>query len=468
MTEQLEQRIRRAVQTVDRVDVGQTYKVFDRASRRLRRRERNRKMAVGGATVCILALVVVGVAAISVRDVAPPNDTAGTAVASVTATTSPLVDSTVAVPSTSAPAEKPRWRPIAAHPDGIGWDGAAVWMGEEAFVLGERAYAYDPATDAWRALAAFPESWTPTDDCSDTPEACFGDGIGENEIGYGLVDPIVVWTGDKVLVMGGDQPAATATESASTCEGVGCYPNLAISTNVAYVPAIDRWQMLAVPPWFVNARSPHAWTGRELLVWPWDVDGSPDPAYAFDPTANTWRRLPDVPISPRQNAATVWTGTEWIVWGGGNDDREFDDGAAFNPATDTWRVLGAAPISARKVQGVWTGAEMLVMAGSQGGGTTVCCGNFALSDGAAYDPATDTWRPQAGTVGHPGFEPLWTGEVLLMFAKGGVVVYDPLSGRYLDVCCDGMAGSVHITTGTEVISFGSYTTDRGGGIFTPP
>ena len=55
-----------------------------------------------------------------------------------------------------------------------------------------------------------------------------------------------------------------------------------------------------------------------------------------------------------------------------------------------------------------------------------------------------------------------------MFAKGGAIVYDPATEEYVDVCCDGMAGSSNVWTGIEAISFGSYTADRGGGIFTPP
>lgn len=55
-----------------------------------------------------------------------------------------------------------------------------------------------------------------------------------------------------------------------------------------------------------------------------------------------------------------------------------------------------------------------------------------------------------------------------MFAKGGVIVYDQATEEYVDVCCDGLAGSAHVWTGSEAISFGSYTADRGGGIFTPP
>ena len=55
-----------------------------------------------------------------------------------------------------------------------------------------------------------------------------------------------------------------------------------------------------------------------------------------------------------------------------------------------------------------------------------------------------------------------------MFAKGGVVVYDPATERYVDTCCGGMAGSAHVWTGSEALSFGSASDRTGGGAFTPP
>ena len=46
-----------------------------------------------------------------------------------------------------------------------------------------------------------------------------------------------------------------------------------------------------------------------------------------------------------------------------------------------------------RVRGVWTGAELIIVAGSTGGAPVTGNGELALSDGAAYDPVTGTWRP---------------------------------------------------------------------------
>jgi|GEM_PF-6033015 len=473
MNEHLESRLRRATRAVDQIDLVPAQQVLDRVDERLRHRGRRQRHVVVAATALLLATALAGVAALSLRATdgderaaaLPPSigaDDGAPPPSSSSASTS-----TASPPGVTAGAEPSLWRPVAPHPDGAAWELSAVWTGREAFVLGRHAFAYDPVDDAWRALAPFPQGWTDVDDCAATPATCRGAGIGENPEGFTYVNPIVVWTGDEVLVMGGDLSTATPPDP-SGCEGRGCSSGLVTSASFGYVPSEDEWQALATPPWFVNERSPHVWTGGELLVWPWDVDDAPDPAYAYDPHENTWRQLPDAPIPPRQNAASVWTGREWIIWGGGGDDGEYSDGAAYDPATDRWRTLADAPLGARKAPAVWTGTEMVVMAGSRGGGTSVCCGSTALADGAAYEPVTDTWRSLRSTVGHPGFEPLWTGDLLLMFAKGGVVVYDPGADRYVDVCCDGLAGSTHVWTGAEAVSFGSSTNDRGGGIFSPP
>ncbi|MFP5488223.1 MAG: hypothetical protein ACLGHQ_07960, partial [Acidimicrobiia bacterium] len=306
MTEDLEQRIRRAVHDVGLAEVAQPDHVLRRAGQRARARERNRKFALGGTTFVAVAVAVVGIAVVSGRDTRQEGTSAETGVVSTVTAATPI---SPAVSPTTPPAADSRWRPIAAHPDGIGWDVAATWIGDRAFVLGNQAYTYDPSDDSWSALAPLPETWTPLDGCSATPASCVGEPIGENPNGFGLIEPIVVWTGEKVLVLGGDLPAQEASDEVPDCEGRGaCYPNLVLGANFGYVPAADTWQLLAAPPWFVNARSPHVWTGSELLVWPWDVDGNADPAYAYDPAANTWRQLPTVPVAPRQNAASVWTG----------------------------------------------------------------------------------------------------------------------------------------------------------------
>ena len=95
---------------------------------------------------------------------------------------------------------------------------------------------------------------------------------------------------------------------------------------------------------------------------------------------------------------------------------------------------------------------------------------LALADGAAYDPVTDTWRPIVDGFAHPGFVPVWTGTQLVLFAKGGAVVYDPATDRWIDTCCNdtgGGSGGTPVWTGSTIVLLGSHDTTVGGSTFSP-
>jgi hypothetical protein len=77
------------------------------------------------------------------------------------------------------------------------------------------------------------------------------------------------------------------------------------------------------------------------------------------------------------------------VGGGRPGDPEYTQGAAYDPGADTWRMIAEAPIGLNLASGVWTGREMIVF-GSLLDNRNVADTEHAV--GAAYDPATDTWR----------------------------------------------------------------------------
>ena len=123
-----------------------------------------------------------------------------------------------------------------------------------------------------------------------------------------------------------------------------------------------------------------------------------------------------------------------IVWGGERDDTgrgHLADGAAFDPATDTWRPIADSPLSARVYpEAVWTGSEMVV------------AGGIGPLEAAAYDPAADTWRllapppmavspPFGGdSTGYVGS--VWSGEEFVIWSVGGGVLlaYDPADDQW--------------------------------------
>lgn len=120
-----------------------------------------------------------------------------------------------------------------------------------------------------------------------------------------------------------------------------------------------------------------------------------------------WRAMAPTPLAGRVEPAVVWTGEELLVVGGTRDDvaepgqpaealtsdgralavTRFVDGAAYDPATDTWRPIAAAPGTGLSNDAVWTGERVLVR------GTTSEATN-APPDAAifSYDPASDGWE----------------------------------------------------------------------------
>lgn len=176
------------------------------------------------------------------------------------------------------------------------------------------------------------------------------------------------------------------------------------------------------------------------------------------------------PLQARRGHSVIWTGEEMIVWGGSVDDSNsaalpagFADGAAFDPATDTWRIIAPAPIAPRhNHHAVWTGTEMLVV------------GGYGRLDGAAYNPASDSWRSIADIpLGLPsldrtiGTSAVWTGEQLVVWkiSRDVVASYSPQDDEWEVLPGVGINASSGVLrwTGQEVIALGRAS--RGPGFF---
>jgi N-acetylneuraminic acid mutarotase len=178
------------------------------------------------------------------------------------------------------------------------------------------------------------------------------------------------------------------------------------------------WRRLPAAPFAVPQSGASVWTGRQLILFgrrfvtALDARGNPyivksvDVAEAYDPAANAWSKLAPPPgpgYVPGYKA--VWTGKQMLVFGAIHS-------VAFTPATNAWRELR------KSIPGgivVWTGREAI----GWGGG---CCGD-AWSNGAAYNPATDTYRdlPRSPLAPSQGPMGAWTGHELILFVSG----FDP-------------------------------------------
>ena len=145
----------------------------------------------------------------------------------------------------------------------------------------------------------------------------------------------------------------------------------------------------------------------------------------YDPASDAW-----LPITTngaptgRYDCAAVRTGREMIVWGGGrlvqpNVSVQLSDGARYDPATDSWSPLNSvgSPSARSLATAVWTGSEMIVWGGYGSGGS----GPLGLNTGGRYNPASDSWSPVPVT-GAPSIRyahsAVWSGTEMIVF--GGV------------------------------------------------
>ena len=173
-----------------------------------------------------------------------------------------------------------------------------VWTGDEAIWWGRSGErgpmwgaAYDPESDSWRVIARSPLS--------------------------SRQDPAVVWTGEEMVVWGGDPVPLEAYEE----------------TGAAYDPETDSWRVIADAPVESRGGPSAAMVGDELVVTGGRrVDQPPvclgpgpcQPALpsgrwirtsaAYDPGTDTWRVLADLPTAVGMNVSTTGTDTELLVF----------------------------------------------------------------------------------------------------------------------------------------------------------
>nr|MDQ3036118.1 hypothetical protein [Myxococcota bacterium] len=121
--------------------------------------------------------------------------------------------------------------------------------------------------------------------------------------------------------------------------------------------------------------------------------------------------------SARYDHTAVWTGTEMIVWGGQDAMGTLSDGHAYNPATNAWRAISGtgAPSARRGHTAVWTGTEMVIWGG-------YADGSGFLNTGAAYDPSANTWRALSSTSApstRSRVPDVWTGTEMIVWGGWG-------------------------------------------------
>jgi N-acetylneuraminic acid mutarotase len=316
------------------------------------------------------------------------------------------------------------WGPVAVAPaDADPVLPQMFFTGTEVLLASNGLFSYDPAKDSWSDLNN-PALFSPID----------AGPLGPNTVGpFAPGNGAVVWTGQMLLSFGG--------------EGCG-YLHDSCPTAFAYDPTTNRFTSISMQ----GAPSPREgavalWTGSRMLIWGgYDSVTLSSTSYEevtyndgglYDPVADAWTAISGATApQPRQGHSAVWTSTEMIIWGGQLDmagtvpgpapgtipdaspvPQAATVGMAYRPDTDTWSPISTKgqPSPRSGHAAVWTGAEMIIW----GGGALPNPNNIgeALTDGAAYNPTTDTWRPIHSAPSTGLFVPavVWTGAAMIVW-----------------------------------------------------
>ena len=305
-----------------------------------------------------------------------------------------------------------------------------------------------------------------------------------------------VWTGDKVIIWGGQNALASGGGPSPSMDG---YYN----DGGIFDPSTGEWTSmpsLGAP----SPRSQHTavWAGGEMLVWGGTAynettftDEPLNSGAHYDPSADDWLAI--APASgPRSGHAAVWTGTEMIVCGGSNAVAGPDSPDViekYNPVSGEWTTLSNQYLdlmgstnelfSLESPFAVWTGSAMYVIQGGAG-----------FPKFLRYTPANDTWvqlqEPQPeDNVDLEGIKQLhWIGNKLLVVKDGSTpdgrlgALFDPSLQSWQSISAFGQPDFAEsfaiensfqvksVWTGTKLLVFGgvNYPNPGGGTSFVLP
>ena len=229
-----------------------------------------------------------------------------------------------------------------------------VVAGEEASAHSSAVYAYNPATDAWRA--------------------------GPNLPGPAVENPAVVALGGKLYVFGG---------STSSFSG-------AVSNAAVFDPGQNAWSPLPDLPTARGGATAQALGGKIYVVGGLAPDGaSLDTVDVFEPDApggGAWSSAAAM-STRRDNSGSAVLGGKLYVFGGGTRNpggyanHTLSSVEIYDPATDTWAPGAPMPTGRRTMAvGTLNGRAQLI------GGelSTSASGTFFANE--EYDPITGSWR----------------------------------------------------------------------------
>jgi N-acetylneuraminic acid mutarotase len=320
-------------------------------------------------------------------------------------------------------------------------NGKAVWTGSLMIAWSGSAgntsgWRYDPLVDRWHRISSvnapgvfssFTAVWAGNrmiiwgGFSSSGPPSGVYDPLSDTWTEMSLVSSpstryfhTAVWTGSRMIVWGGHNGGTG-----------GSY-----SDGGSYDPVANQWTL--IPPSAIGGpREGHVavWTGSRMLVWGGRDAGAG--AYVntgalYDPASGLWQATSSSGApSARVGHTAVWSGAEMIVWGGGEGGLSLGTGGRYHPGTDTWTDVSDAnaPVPRHAHAAVWTGSRMLIWGGYDG--------SASVDSGGTYDPSTNSWSTMATyLLPRSDAMALWTGTRMLVWGGQANGLYLSDGGRY--------------------------------------
>ena len=215
------------------------------------------------------------------------------------------------------------------------------------------SWEYDPATDAWKTLAAMPTKRTAG---------------------------AAVAVGGKIYVIGGSTDVAAP-------DGRNLAAGLVVGTNEVYDPATNRWETKKAMPTPRNHHAIGAINGKIYTIGGRIgannigglVAANTDVVEEYDPATDTWRALNRMPTPRSGHGWAVWQNRIYVVGGEGRDyhmEGVYRDVEVFDPAANEWDKLPPLPTARHGVNVAAFNNRLYVV-----GGHTV----FAGGGGHALD-----------------------------------------------------------------------------------
>lgn len=192
-----------------------------------------------------------------------------------------------------------------------------------------------------------------------------------------------------------------------------------------------------------------------------------------------WEALPEPPIGPRDGAAIAWTGEEIVVFGGTTflcppnagclapSEPPLTDGAAYEPASGSWRTIADAPIPVSDAPTARLDGDVYALVtpwtGERRDPSTILL---------RYRASEEEWRSWDVPVDAPVSGIVATADALVVYpgsdARNEVpdLMFDPVEGSWSEVAADPLSPSFdrrYVWDGRALYLFAKDVTPSPGG-----